>query len=338
MASRDGPGPDHLSHLARLEAAPEDVHVFLAMRIVEAHFADAPRLGDARRPSADPVRIGQQPGLAFPPATLAGYRPPRQDRPGVLSNRFFGFFGPNGPLPLHLTEYARERLANERDSTLVGFADMLTHRLATLLYRAWTTGQPAPSLDRGEDSAMGSRVAAIAGRHGRALDRRDAMPDLSKRYFTGHLGGGPRSPEVLVAMVSAFFRAPVHLREFVGCWLELEPGDRSHLGAMAGLGQGASIGSRVWSRAARFRLVIGPLPLDGYNRLLPGGDALRRLTDIVRNFVGDALDWDVNLVLRGDAVPAAVLGGDTRLGLTSWICGAAGRAEVGDLYLEPERV
>ncbi len=331
--------PNDLKHFARLAEAPQEHHVFQALRVIEAAHPDAPRLGESRRPREDAVRLGQEAELAFPPSTIAEFTPPKGGRPGRLINRFFGLFGPQGPLPLHLTEYARDRLRNHRDPTLVAFANMLTHRLMGLLYRAWSTGQPSPSFDR-DDDPVERKVAALSGYHGAHLRNRDAMPDLAKRHFTGHLSLGPKNPEGLISILSAFFSVPVHVQQFVGSWLELEPDDCWKLGARAGLGQATSIGQRVWTRGAKFRLRVGPLSLDEYERLLPGGASLARLRAIVRNYVGDALDWDINLVLAGDDVPRASLGGTTRLGHTSWIGSKTedARADAEDLFLYPASI
>lgn len=335
MASDEGAGPDRLTHLTRLADDPHSYHIFHALRVVEAAFADAPRMGESRRPAQDRVRLGQEAELAFPPSTVAAFDLPRDNQPGRLTNRFFGLFGPQGPLPLHLTEYARDRQRNHRDPTFVSFANMLTHRLLGLLYRAWAAGQPAPSFDRPQNDPVQRKIAAIAGLAGKTLDARDAMPDLAKRYFAGHLALGSKNAEGLVAILSAFFRVPVQVRQFVGSWLELEPDDRWQLGARAGLGQATSIGQRVWSRGAKFRVLIGPLKLADYQRLLPGGASLPRIEAIVRNYLGDTLDWDVNLILKEVEVPKARLGGDTRLGLTSWIGNRAGQGDASDLCLVP---
>ncbi len=318
MATGNRTGPDDLSHFDRLTREPEKHHVFQALRVIEATFEEAPRLGESRRPREDKVRLGQEAEMAFPPSTIAAFKLGVGGRPARLTNRFFGLFGPNGPLPLHMTQYVRDRFRNHRDSTFVAFADMLTHRMMSLLYRAWTTGQPAPSFDRADDP-MARKVAALSGYHGPALRDRDAMPDLAKLHFSGHLSQASRNPEGLVSILSAFFEAPVRLQQFVGSWLDLEPGDQWQLGQRAALGRNTSIGQRVWTRGAKFRLCIGPLSLSEYHRLLPGGDSLARLQSIVRNYAGDSLDWDVNLVLAGDEVPRASLGGDTRLGHTSWL-------------------
>jgi type VI secretion system protein ImpH len=161
------------------------------------------------------------------------------------------------------------------------------------------------------------------------------MPDLAKRYFAGHLSLAAKNGDGLLSMVSAFFRAPVALQDFVGTWLELEPHDRWRLGANARLGRATSLGRRVWSRASKFRLRLGPLSLDDYLRMLPGGTSLARLEAIVRNYVGDVFEWDVNLVLRAAEVPQPVLGRNALLGHTCWVGVRDGRRDADDLYLRP---
>lgn len=321
--------------LEDLARDPHNVHFFHALRLVEAQFPDRPRLGEARRPSEDAMRFGQEAELAFPPSSIAAVSLPEGDRPGRLTNRFFGLFGPQGPLPLHLTEFARDRLRNHHDPTMVEFANILTHRLTTLFYRAWAAAQPAPSFDRGSDASFERKVAAISGHLGQEMRGRDAMPDLAKRHFAGLLGSGAKHAEGLVSIVSSFVNAPVSLQQFVGNWLALEPDDRWRLGARAGLGRATSIGARVWSRSSKFRLRIGPMGLEEYRRMLPGGTSLARVDAIVRNYIGDRLDWDVNLVLRGSEVPKPILGRSTRLGQTFWIGTRKPGRDADDLHVNP---
>lgn len=322
-----------MSHYQRLCREPTHYHIFFALRVLEAEFADRTRLGQSRLPREDAVRLGQEATLAFQRTTISGFVPPDGQVPGRLTNLFFGLFGSQGPLPAHLTEYARERQRTGRDPTFVAFADMLTHRPMSLLYRAWAAGQLTASFDRGEGGQIDRQVAALSGFNARSLQRRDAMPDLAKRHFAGRLGLGVRTAEGLAAIVSAFFSVPVKLEQFVPSWLPLERGDQWRLGGPAGLGQATVLGSQVRTRASKFRIRIGPLSRSDYDNLLPGGTALGRLAAIVRNAVGDALDWDVNLVLCGAEVPRATLSGDTRLGQTSWLGDRPTPDDAADLFL-----
>ena len=335
MAAGRRAGADPLTHLERLSETPEKHHFFHALRVLDSAFGEAAPIGEAARPRDDKVRFGQEAELKFPPSTVARFTPPTEGKPARLINRFFGLFGPHGPLPIHMTEYARDRQRNHRDPTLVEFANILTHRLTTLLYKAWKSGQPAPSFDRGKNDEFERKVAAIAGYHGTHLRGADAFPDLAKRHYAGLLAQGAKNAEGLQSMLQSYFGVPVVLEEFVGAWLRLEPDDQWQLGGPVALGETTSVGEKVWSRNAKFRIRIGPLLLEDYKRFLPGGAALDQLTAAVRNYVGDALDWDVNLVLAAKERPDTVMGQSFQLGEVSWIGDPKTEDDLDDLFLEP---
>src|SRR3954468_18520008 len=109
MDAKLGHETDALNFLSNVAREPYRYDFYQTMRRLECLHAEKPRWGEALRPVDEPVRLGQDPDLAFAPAPLGsfekdGARPPR------LQVRLFGLCGPNGPLPIHLTEYIRERL------------------------------------------------------------------------------------------------------------------------------------------------------------------------------------------------------------------------------------
>ncbi len=314
MASDERKAAGDLSRFDALKDHPEKYHIFQALRLIEARYADRPRLGRSRRPKQDPVRLKQRVSMAFSSSTLARFEPQNEadGTPGELAQYMFGLFGPNGPLPLHLTEYAYNRQHSYRDPTFKAFGDMFHHRMLSLLYRAYTSGEPTASFDRVEDEDdFAQKVAAFAGLKGAGFAARDAMPDLAKLRYAGRLAHGTRNEEGLLALISDFFGAPASMESFVGTWLELDQKDTWELGnphRPAKLGQSCSIGSKVWTRQAKFRFRVGPVGLADYKRLLPGGDSLKRLKALVRNYMGDALMWDMNLVLKAGEAEPAILG------------------------------
>lgn len=332
---------DDLSRLEPLIADPRKFNFFQALRLIEAAYAGAPRLGRSARPRQDRIRLRQKVDMAFAPSTIEDFKPtdPKTGGPGYLSSYLFGVFGPHGPLPLHITEYARMREYNARDRTFAAFADMFHHRLISLFYRAWASAEPAASFDRPDDDPFAETISALAGLMGEAFRDRDAMPDLAKLRFAGRLSSSARNEEGLLAMISAFFRVPVEIESFVGTWLELEPEDRWQLGrpGSGGLGRGTSLGGRVWSRQAKFRIRLGPLPFEDYRRLLPGGVSLYRLAAIVRNYLGDELEWDVNLVLAAGEAPRMELGKGAELGWTSWVGEPPADRPMEDLFVSVTR-
>jgi type VI secretion system protein ImpH len=337
MDSGDRFAPDALELFRRLAQAPESFGFFQVLRRIESTHRDQPRLGTTHRSAREPVRLAQEPSLVFAPSTLAALEAAVGSRPPRLVSRFLGLFGPNGPLPLHLTEYARDRLRNFHDPTLVRFLDLFHHRMLSLFYRAWAAPQPAVNYDRPESDRFAVYIGALFGVGMISLRRRDAMPDLAKLHFAGRLGCQTRHPEGLQALLSAFFMMSVKVEEFVGDWMQLPKESYSLLGSpeTCGLGVSATIGARVWGCHQKFRVIAGPMSLADYRRLLPGGSSLRKLVAIVRNYVGDALSWDVNLVLKQDEVPQLLLGHQGQLGWTTWLGTRAGPTDADDLMLRP---
>jgi type VI secretion system protein ImpH len=250
---------------------------------------------------------------------------------------FFGLFGPDGPLPLHLTDYARDRRRNARDPTLQRFADIFHHRALSLFYRAWADVRPTISFDRPEQDRFSTYLGALIGLGADSLRDRDAMPHLTKLHFAGRFANQTRHAEGLSAILSNFFTMPVRIDCFIGTWLTMPVTDRTRLGedrATGEIGRSLLLGGQVWSRQHKFRIIFGPLSLADYLRLLPGGLSFHRLIPIVRNYAGDTLLWDVNLVLRQDEVPKTMLGRQGRLGWTTWLLPRRRQTDANDLYLD----
>ncbi|MFL6679793.1 MAG: type VI secretion system baseplate subunit TssG, partial [Burkholderiaceae bacterium] len=116
--------------LRRLADEPHRFGFFAAVRLLENAHPGLPRVGTSLRLRDDPIRFAQAPSLSFAPATIARFAPADGEKPPVLHQRFFGLFGANGPLPLHLTEHARERSRRQpSDDAFTRFVDMFHHRL-----------------------------------------------------------------------------------------------------------------------------------------------------------------------------------------------------------------
>lgn len=148
--------------LKRVSDEPYRFDFYHALRCIESAHPQLPRLGEALRPSDEPVRLSQPAEMNFAPAPVHGISF-REQGPPRLTQRIFGLLGPNGPLPLHMTELARERQQHHGDPGLQGFIDLLNHRFTLLFYRAWAQAQPSLSLDRPNDAQFARRLGALSG-------------------------------------------------------------------------------------------------------------------------------------------------------------------------------
>jgi type VI secretion system protein ImpH len=326
--------------------APWRWDFFHALRTLEAYHAGMPRLGTARRPGDEPLRLVQTADMAFAPSGLAAVVPQTAGQVARVDVRMFGLFGPNGPLPLHMTAYARERRLNRGDRTFQAFADLFHHRLLLLFYRAWAQAQPTASLDRPRDDRFAAYVGSLIGvAVGGETAARDAAPPHAKLFFAGVMSRQVRSADGLQNLVAGFLRMPVRVESFVGRWMRLQPAERTRLGgpggsrraASARLGTNAVLGGAVFDRQHHIRLHLGPLNTEAFESLLPTGSAMPAVKALIDHYLGLEIAWDLRLELQPTARPDCRLGRQARLGWTTWL-GAPRLGKVPHIVLNPEPV
>ena len=347
MGAKLGHAADPLTFLADLAREPYRYDFYQTLRRLECLYRDKPRWGSALRPIDEPLRLGQDPDVSFAPAPLASLEFDKEGPPR-LQVRLFGMLGPNGPLPIHLTEYARHRLRHAGDPTFSRFLDLFHHRFLALFYRAWAQAQPHVNRDRPEHDRFLFYVGSFVGVAPPPMRHRDSIPDLARLFHAGTLARHARNADGLAAILRHFFNVPARIEEFVGHWLRLPPRERSYLrrdGSM--LGGGAVLGARVWDHQSKFRIHLGPLTLAQYEAFLPApppGKAgapgsvrlLRKLVDWVRFYLCFELDWDVRLAIQRKEVPSLTLGRSGQLGWTTWLGTRRTATDADDLCLDGE--
>jgi type VI secretion system protein ImpH len=314
MAGTDGNKTEALSLLEEMRREPYRFGFFSAVRRVNCGFPEMALTGAAYHPVDDPVRFGQTPYTSFAPSTLSSLEFDAANDVPRLSQNFLGLFGPNGPMPVHLTEFARDRLRHHHDATIAHFADMF------------------PGEDR-----FSVYVGALAGLGTQAFRDADAMPHNAKLHFAGHLSSLPRHAEGLASLLEGFLRVPVKIVEFVAHWLTIPRRDRFVLGSQGSLGrlgESAVLGERVWQRQDKFQVRLGPMSLEEYESFLPTGTAYKALVAAVRNYLGLELLWEARLQLKGTEKPVTCLGKQGALGWTSWLQTEKPSGVVADLVLQ----
>jgi type VI secretion system protein ImpH len=315
--------------LAQWKDHPWNADYFALLRRLENVAPEIPRLGCAVLPSDEMFRIGQEPSMIFAPATFSRFEPANDYRPPLLRQYFFGYLGPNGPLPTHLTEFIQLRYLNHGDPTWLGFLDALNHRFALYFYRAWAQAQPAVSSDRPETSSFRFEIGSLIGQGLLSSIQRDHASDDAKLFFTGLLSRQVHNAETIESVLSHYFGLTVKVEQWVGRWLTVPPEELTRLGSNLSkssgefaknnqLGFDAMIGQKVWDRQHRIRLLISPLTIWQFRKFLPNGDSIEVLRSWMIRLVGHELAWDARLILDARQVPASTLN-KTQLGWDSWL-------------------
>jgi len=304
-----------------LQARPERFSLFGALRRLEQAYRDRPRLGKARKLADDAVRIAQRPHLYFAAADVVGFDTGPNGAPR-LEQHGFGVFGPNGALPLHLTEVAQARAQQADDPAVSDFVNAFQHRFASLFYRAWADADPCTSFDRPASDAFRMYVGALIGIGPAEARDRDAVLDYAKLSRAGLFGPQTRSAEALERIIEDYFELPVALVPFVGGWLDIPKESRCRLGLApehATLGGGATLGSATFQCQSRFELALGPMAISEFVNFLPGARGLMQLKALVRLYTNEEWSWQVRLLLQREHVPAMRLGEVGWLGWTTWL-------------------
>lgn len=339
MAGENRSSTSAITFLTEVSEKPYRYGFFLTVRRINCFYNDKPITGSAFRPSEDPLRFSQEPYTSFAASTLNALEFDESSQYPRLSQNFIGLFGPNGPLPLHLTEYARDRSRHHHDKSMARFADIFHHRIISLFYRAWAQSQPTVQFDRPDTDRFAVYLGSLIGLGLPSLRDVDSMHHLSKLSFAGHLGSLPRHVSGLVSLLQGYFGVVVNVVEYIAHWMKIPDQDRIRLGegSIAGLlGQDTVIGERVWQRQDKFRISLGPLSLDEYESFLPNGHSFEALVSAVRNYVGLEYLWEVNLILEKEDKPVTCLGKSGTLGWTSWLQTESQLDHVDDLLLQVE--
>ncbi len=337
MAITDRTAPDALTDLR--QRAPQ-YEFFQALRLVDAAHLHLPPLGEAAGPHDEAVRIGFDPALGFAATDFAPELPagepaaadPTAVEPAAnvfvtepdrlrLHSRGLGLLGPNGPLPLSVTEQIRAALLHDKDAAPLHFIEMLQHRLISLFYRAYGQARASVQADRPESDHFSLYLGALFGRH-EAVAGRDAFGDAARLYFTGRYAAATRSAEALEAIIVHEFNVGATVTPFALGWLRLETAAQTALGQpgeTSALGVATIAGSRVRDRQCQIHLRLGPMPLFQFEGFLPAGKNFAPLAAMVQEFTRGELFCRLQLVLRRDDVPPTILGQQGRLGHVSWL-------------------
>lgn len=322
MASANRTAPDTLTELRQ---RAQQYELFQALRMIDAAHRELPPLGEAAGPHDEAVRIGFDPALDFAAADFTPESREQDSNALRLHARGFGLLGPNGPLPLSVTEEIRAALLHDKDDGPLRFFEMLQHRLISLFYRAYGQARASIQADRPESDHFSLYLGALFGRHDAVADRDDFCDD-SRLYFTGRYAAATRSAEALEAIIAHEFNVVATVTPFALGWLQLGPSTQTalgHEGAAASLGRAAIAGERVQDRQCQIHLRLGPMSLSQFQDFLPTGKNFSPLAAMVEEFTRGELFVRVQLVLRKDDVPPPELGLQGSLGHTSWLGGSS---------------
>ena len=295
------------------------------------------------------IRFRSKPALEFPTSEIVSIQnrnlpssaDPDDDNgsldqtdpsPIEMEVAFWGLIGSVGALPNHYTQLVIDRVKNH-DHGLHDFLGMFSHRQLSFFYRAWEKYFVAAGFERGQrelpsEDLLREALLSIVGRGtSRLRDQLQILDDVNVYY--GGLFIDPPNAESLGQMITDFLGLPSSVQSLFGSWLLLPKSEQSRMGLVSGhcrLGLDTVLGERVWDPTSKFRLRIGPVGYADFQQLMPTGQQLIPICQLIRSYVGCEFLFDIQVVLKADEIPACRLGAaepddmGTNLGWNSWLC------------------
>lgn len=319
---------------AKLRDNPCHFEFFQAVRLIERLLPGKAPVGRFVSPDKEVMRFSAHSAFPFPASQIQqiiwdGDVP-------VLVVNFMGLTGPMGVLPLYYTELIVDRVRH-KDFGLVKFFDMFNHRMISLFYQAWEKYRFTLAYERGERDKFSHHLMDLIGIGSSKLDNRLNVRDDSLLYYGGLFALRARSAAALQRIIEDYFDVPVEIEQFTGAWYRLAAKDLCVFDRASTeseqLGGGAVVGDEIWHQQSGVRLHIGPMPLEQYLDFLPSGTAYAPLQSLAKFAGRGELDFEVRLILKQEEVPACELGGEPRLGWTSWAKTQAMQRHAGDTIL-----
>ena len=241
---------------------------------------------------------------------LSGFEPransnARRQAAEACSSSFSAFSDRKVRCRCRLTEEAYHCLLAQ-DDAFPRFLDIFNHRFLQLFFRAWADSRPIAQHDRPAtiaSSPMSARRSVWARRPIR-ISTAFRMP--RKLGFAGLLGAQAKSASRLAGSICGIVQRQGGSR-----------GIRRHAASCSSRRSGPArlalsrLGERRARRAAasfsvqdKIRVRIFTKILAQYIRFLPTGDLCEPLADLVFFYIGDQLDWDLELAIPAGAAAA----------------------------------
>jgi type VI secretion system protein ImpH len=263
-----------------------------------------------------------------------------------------------------LARTSRDGRGDERGA-LGEFLDQFNHRLISLFFAAWTKYRfPIRAIrEPMRETNVDVALAAVAGlptpvrSNENKIDRNDLIG------FAGLLSQHPRTAGNLESGLTRILGVPVRVHQFEPSTLELDCDSQTCLGVDNGcgmLGISTVVGPRTTTRQHKIRLEIGPVTFRDLPDFLPDlvqpdqpgqyrqsdqfdkvdlaslasqqgehpqrESRYRRIDGVVRAFAGQAMEYDLKMLVLSDDVVGSRLGDDSendhsgaRLGFDSWL-------------------
>ncbi len=267
------------------------------------------------------IRTRPELSLAFPEADVTSVKqlPDLPSRFSITAT-FLGLYGTASPLPTFYTEDLLQELAQDR-SVSRDFVDIFNSRIYSLYFAVWGQYRLFYRIGESRDAEALHRLYCLLGFEGSVL--RDGLDDAYGLIrYTGLFNQLPRSAEGLRALLADNLGETVEIEQAVERMASIPEDQLMYLGQRGNqLGETAYLGTEIADRMGKFRVRVGPLSGESFERLLPDKPLFQKMCKLIHTYTDQPLLWDADITLANEDLACARLGEGSwsQLGFNTWI-------------------
>ncbi len=302
---------------------------FQAVQLLHRLDPNATPVGELGPVEAEALRFTHDHRLIFHAGDVSGIELKESGSPKVsLTSTFLGLTGASSPLATHFAEEVIiAELSDEK--TLKAFYDLLHHRALSLFYRAWKKYRFGSGFRLGGKDDFSRRALAFVGVDLLGSVPRHGLPPIVQLSLAPLLSMRTRPQRTLEIVLARLFPGvEVTIVPFIAREARIDLDQRVQLGvANTTLSADMTLGERVYDRSGRFRICVGPVEYDAYEKLMPGGEFYPTLRGIVEQFTRGVLECELEVRLSEVDNAGFQLGSArySRLGVSTQLGSATGK-------------
>lgn len=234
---------------------------------------------------------------------------------------FLGLYGASSPLPSFYTEDLIDEYNEDRSITR-DFLDIINSPFYDLLFQAWGKSQLVYQLTEIRDQRPLERLYRLLGLETDHF-RRSFKDSYRLLRYIGLATQLPRSAEGLRAMLSdALGVIDIEVVPCVERMAAIPESQRLWLNATGNiLGEDSVLGEQIADCTGKFRIRIGPTGGELLHAFLPDEKPFAEIAELVKFYLDQPFDWDLEIVLKPGEAQGMVLGQTqwSRLGWNTWL-------------------
>lgn len=189
------------------------------------------------------------------------------------------------------------------------FMDIINVPLYPLLYQCWSKYRLGIKVLEEKDRPTLERLYCPLGFSDKAA-RRTCMDGYKLLRYIGLFTQNPRSAVGLRALLAdALDEDRMDVVSCVARRARIPDDQICRLGHSGNrLGRDTYAGDRIEDRMGKFRIRIGPLDWEGFHEWLPDTPRFAWMAHLIRLYMDQPLEWDMELVISGETARTSRLG------------------------------